>query len=523
MRHLTFSIAALFATLLCAQNAAPTVTITQVVVDVGANLVTIAYDLQDAENDPCTVALRASANGGAAYTIDTQNSTGDVGQGVEPGAGRTITWTYSGVPNIFEVTVSVVADDGHAPSVQDMVDQVSANTVGAWLEAVAIPRHHSAAPAGIAAIRDTLHHTFNALDLQVTLQDVTFGGATVPNVIGRQQGMLDDARTIIVDGHYDAVTNTPGADDNATGVVATLEAARILSQYRFRKSLRYIGFSYEEQGLIGSGFYVQNGIPAWETIEGVLNAEMIGYYSDAPNSQSLPSGFNLLFPAAVAELEANEYRGDFLTVVGNTASTSLIDAFLAACDDHVPDLKRIPLAVLGNGLIAPDLRRSDHARFWDAGIKALMLTDGSEFRNSNYHTPNDAIATIDIPFLTNCVKAIVAAAARLAEPVNAGSDVFDLAQLVGMEEHLHHFPCLAGIHPNPTSGQVRLRLEAGCDQRITAELFDLRGEKMGGRDLRPAGTANEWTFDVGHLAAGTYLLVLRAGESSHTLRVEVAR
>ena len=60
-----------------------------------------------------------------------------------------------------------------------------------------------------------------------------------------------------------------------------------------------------------------------------------------------------------------------------------------AVDTYVPDLRSVPLSVPGNGQIAPDLRRSDHARFWDANIPALMLTDASEFRNTNYHTPAD--------------------------------------------------------------------------------------------------------------------------------------
>jgi hypothetical protein len=417
--------------------------------------------------------------------------------------------------------VRVIADDGNAPDIQAMVDAVTEQRMAQLLQDVAVPRHHTGAPAGLDAIRDTMLNAFGNAGLEVSTQAVTFAGGTVPNVIGRQVGLESETSTFIVDAHYDAVTNTAGADDNASGVAATIEIARILSQYRFKNSLRYIGFSFEEFGLVGSGQYVQSGIPAWENVQGVLNMEMIGYYSDEPGSQTLPNGFSLLFPAAVAELEADEYRGNFLTVVGNNASDPLIAAFLDAGETYVPDLRLLPLSVPGNGQIAPDLRRSDHSRFWDAGMQALMLTDGSEFRNSNYHTPGDVPATLDIPFLTRSTKAVLAAAALLAEPMNAGVDSYALGQLVGTHEHLHELPCEAKVFPNPTRDVVNVHLGSCAGHRVTARLFDPRGNRITGRDLFPSGTEDVFQLAVGGLAQGIYLLVLQVGESSTTLKVEV--
>jgi hypothetical protein len=522
MRYTLCALSLACASLCSAQNQPPTVTITDTQVDLGAATVTVSYDLADAENDACTVTLRASMDGGTTYAVEVMQVIGDVGADVQPGTGRTITWNYGVLPNIWEATVMVVADDGNAPDIQAMVDQVDMGRIIQRMEQLSIPRHHSSHTQGITAIRDTLLQAFGAAGLEVGTQDVTFGGATVPNVIGRQPGLLQDTRTYIVDAHYDGVPNTPGADDNMSGMVATLEAAHILSQYRFQNSIRYIGFSYEEVGLIGSGQYVQNGIPGWEEIAGVLNMEMIGYYSDEPNSQTIPTGFELLFPAAIADISADEFRGNFLTVVGNVASQPLIDAYLEACSLYVPDLRTIALAVPGNGQIAPDLRRSDHARFWDAGMQALMLTDGSEFRNNNYHQPGDTPQTLDMEFLTNNAKATLAAAALLAQPMNAGFDTRALGQ-VGMADHLHHFPCTAEVFPNPARDVLHLRLGACSGYRIVAQLFDLGGRHVGGRDLRPGSDEERFELSVAHLPVGTYLLVLQAGDSSTTLKVEVQR
>ncbi|MCW5897811.1 MAG: M28 family peptidase [Flavobacteriales bacterium] len=502
------------------QNLAPVVNITSTALDLGAATATITYDLSDTENDPSEVTLRASLNGGLTWQVPVTQVSGDVGAGILPGTGRTITWAFDGVPNIWEAVVMVVADDGHAPDIQTMVDQVDAQNLAGLLEVVAIPRHYSSHLAGIQAIRDTLLGRFNGMDIEVGTQDVVVLGTNVPNVIGRQAGLRYDTLTYIVDAHYDAVSNTPGADDNASGVVATLEIARILSQYRFRNSLRYIGFSFEEQGLIGSGYYVQSGIPAWERIDGVLNLEMIGYYSDEPNSQQVPAGFNILFPDAIAALAANDYRGDFLTVVGNTASNSLVETCLDAVDTYVPELSRIALVVPGNGQIAPDLRRSDHARFWDVGMKALMLTDGSEFRNANYHTPNDAIATLDIPFLVNCTKATLATAAMLAEPMNAGFDTHPLGS-VGMDDHQHGFPCGVDVYPNPAKDLLWIHVHDCVGRTVSAQLFALDGRRVAGRDLRFSGVDERQALPLHGIARGTYLLVLQAGDAHTTLKVEV--
>jgi hypothetical protein len=524
MRTLSILAIALFVTHSAnGQNLAPTVSITQVVVDEGAGTVAVTYDLADNEGDLCTVSFRVSVDGGATFAADVTQVGGDIGAGIAPGSGRTISWTAVGIPNIYEATVRVIADDGNIPDIQTMVDAVDQARLAQRLGHIAIPRHHSAHAGGIADIRDTLIANFTAAGLDVTTQNVTFLGGTVPNVIGRQTGVVSEATTYIVDAHYDAVTNTAGADDNASGVVATLEIAHILSRYSFKKSIRYIGFSFEELGLVGSGQYVQSGIPAWETIAGVLNMEMIGYYSDQPNSQAMPNGFDVLFPAASADLAADDYRGNFLTVVGNTLSQPLINVYLLATDTYVPDLRRIALAVPGNGQIAPDLRRSDHARFWDANMQALMLTDGSEFRNSNYHTPADVPATIDLAFLTNCTKATLAATALLAEPINAGEDTYALSQIVGTPEHLHELPCKAEVYPNPARDVVNVRLGGCTGHRVTARLFDLRGNQITGRDLFPTGDKDVFELPVKGVAQGTYLLVLQVGESSTTLKVEVER
>ncbi len=505
---------------LMAQNAPPTVTITSVQLNEGAGTVTILFDLIDMEQT-VQVNFRVSMDEGITFLPEPLDLSGDVGTEISVGTGRSITWNYGELPNIHSATVQVIAIDSTTPDIASMADQVDPDQLMQRLEQIAIPRHHISAPQGLQAVRDSLFTSFEDLGLQTSTHTASYSGAQADNILGRKPGYIDPARTYIVDGHYDAVPGSPGADDNGTAVAATLEIARILSQYQFKNSLRFIGFAFEEEGIVGAEQYVQNGIAAWEEINGVLNMEMIGYYSDEPNSQTMPAGFNLLFPVAQAELEANEFRGDFLTVVGNAASEQLNNSFVQAMDQYVPQLKRIPLSVPGNGQIAPDLRRSDHAPFWDAGIPALMLTDGSNYRNPNYHLPSDLPATIDIAFFTNCTKAVLAAAALLAEPINAGMDEYSLSELVGIHDHDRAFPCTALVHPNPAQEVINLQLGNCSGERIIAELFDLKGKKITGKEIHADGSDQSHSIPINGVPAGTYLLVLRSGESSETIKVEV--
>ena len=72
-----------------------------------------------------------------------------------------------------------------------------------------------------------------------------------------------------------------------------------------------------------------------------------------------------------------------------------MNAFSDAADTYVPDLKVISAVVPLNGLIAPDLLRSDHAPFWFKGIPAIMITDTALYRYPHYHRPTDTPEKLD--------------------------------------------------------------------------------------------------------------------------------
>ncbi len=106
----------------------------------------------------------------------------------------------------------------------------------------------------------------------------------IVNVVAIQRGSTDPNRMAIMSGDIDsrisrnanAVDSAPGANDNASGMAGTIEAARILTKYRFNGSVVYLGLSGEEQGLYGGGTVARYAREHGWNIQAVLNNDMIG-------------------------------------------------------------------------------------------------------------------------------------------------------------------------------------------------------------------------------------------------------
>ncbi|GAI54603.1 unnamed protein product, partial [marine sediment metagenome] len=111
-----------------------------------------------------------------------------------------------------------------------------------------------------------------------------------PNVIGVKRGVIHpDSIYAVICGHFDATSYlapeiAPGADDNASGTTSVLEATRVMKDYEFEYSIRYIAFSGEEFGLYGSEYYASMACSQGDNILGVLNGDMIAYVDAQPES-----------------------------------------------------------------------------------------------------------------------------------------------------------------------------------------------------------------------------------------------
>lgn len=518
MKNFLTFFATLFSTIMLSQNLPPTLGNVQVALGANNKLI-ITYDLADAENDPVTVTFRAAARGALVFDYDTSNATGDVGAGILPGVGKSIEWDFSAAaPAMTDFRLQLVADDLQPVDIQAIVDQVDSAMLHGNLSFIQGIRHRTAGAAHLQEVKDLLYFKFLEARLETQLQSWNHGNYGADNVIGRSIGTQNEASTYVIDGHFDSEPNTPGADDNGSAVAGVLEALRVLAPYSFKKSVRFIGFDLEEAGLAGSLRYVQQGILPGETIEGVLNFEMIGYYSEVPNSQEFPPGFGLIFPVAYGQVQADQNRGNFITNVADGNSTALQAAFDSAAAKYVPDLRRISIVAPPNwAILTPDLGRSDHGSFWLGGIPALMLTDGAEYRNPNYHLPSDKIETLDFTFMRRVVQATVATLAELAEIQHATTWWTDTQFFTPTSEPA---ACQFSLSPNPAKDFVQITWENCSPEAASFTLLDTSGRVVR-RQSRVLGSGEEnfERVDLSGLEGGVYWLKIESGESVWTSRV----
>ena len=262
---------------------------------------------------------------------------------------------------------AVASDMGKAAA-----DQVSQTSYDDFLANWLYTRTgHSRGPSGAQhdPARDHILALFQSYGLSAQLEPFVYSGRDGENVVATQVGTLYPNRVYIIGGHYDSVSN-PGADDNASGVAAVLECARILSQYQTNCTIKYVAFDLEELGLYGSKAYVQ--MHPGEDIRGMISADMVCY---DPNT--------------------NKAR-----LYGRTASNPIKNALAAAITEY------------GQGLTPNILGQndaSDHAPFEAAGYQACLIIEDQVYNNPYYHTQTDCYDTpgyLNMPFAVKMTRSI---------------------------------------------------------------------------------------------------------------------
>ncbi len=261
------------------------------------------------------------------------------------------------------------------------------------------------------AVQDRIATRLTELGFTVELHDYGTG----VNVIGVIEGTTRPTEQVLVGAHYDHIPGCPGANDNATGVAGALEVARVLSSSRFERTLIAAFWDEEERGLIGSAEWVTRASARGQNIVGSLNYDMIGFKSDLPNSQTLPSGLEILFPDEIQRLQDQQMKADFIAAIRDFGSEAMALNFFDFAEALGLNSVDLPLSdALKNSSMVSDLRRSDHAPFWMADYPAIFLSDSGEFRSDAYHCRGgiDDTARLDEAFAVQVVSASIGAMAE---------------------------------------------------------------------------------------------------------------
>jgi Zn-dependent M28 family amino/carboxypeptidase len=243
----------------------------------------------------------------------------------------------------------------------------------------------------------------------VERQDYNAGPGTATNLIVERTGLRMPGSIVILGAHYDTVPSTPGADDNASAVAVLIEVARLLSGQRGDRTVRFVAFACEEPphfytDTMGSQVYARHCRKQGESLVGMLCLEMVGYYTDQPNSQAVPDEIPRWFRWWLPR------RGNFLASVGNLRSFRLAWSFHRGFRRAT----RFPLLSLCLPEAIYHIRLSDNSSFWDQGYPALMLTDTSFLRNPHYHLSSDRADTLDYARMADVARGVAGGVARLA-------------------------------------------------------------------------------------------------------------
>lgn len=321
---------------------------------------------------------------------------------------------------------------------------------------------------GLRATEELIIARLKQLGYEPTLQDVDFlgssrearqadGDKSAPwrNIIIDLPGTTRPNEIIVIGAHFDAVVASPGADDNGTGTVVLLEAARVLKDRPMQRTVRLAFFNLEEVGLVGSRAYVDWIMPqmqgpaetppsgAAETtpdaaaptestpistpasadtprLMGMVSIDGVGYFTDEPDSQKSPIPPSPIFTPPTV--------GDFLALGGIARYRYFSQPLVKAMQRSAPDLKIVAADFVPVAL--PDLLRSDHAPFMAKGVPAVILADTANFRSPHYHQPTDTVDTIDMARFTLVAQAIIGATYELAGPVGGDGATGKLPRLL---------------------------------------------------------------------------------------------
>lgn len=344
----------------------------------------------------------------------------------------------------------------HQSHIQSVVDQVSEQSIYTNLEnfvSFGEKRDGSFAHENARKWLLGLYQEMGYSDVE--LHAFNLNGKTTYNIIVTKTGSKYPDEFIVVDGHYDTI-NGPGANDNGSGTTALLEIARLLKDVDTEYSIKFIHFTAEEIGLLGSKAYVeQKVIPENINIKMVLNIDEIGGVNGKVNNK------------VVCEYDNSAPQHN------NQASREVTQQMANVFGLYTS------LATEQSNAYA-----SDYMPFQNAGFVITGLFEGN---HSPYpHSSRDTIANLDKEYLVEVIKGAVASTMHFA----------GTSAPMGVADYTHH---LLVLTPNPTKKTVK------WNKDIKATAFKIYGVEG---QLLSQGKVDTNELSVQNLEKGIYQLVL---------------
>jgi Peptidase family M28 len=239
--------------------------------------------------------------------------------------------------------------------------------------------------AQLNAAADFIENSFSRGGLRSRRDSYDLRGQACHNIEAEIPGARPEI--LLIGAHYDSVFGSPGANDNSSGVAAMLALARRFAGKKAEHTLRFVAFVNEEPPYflgdqMGSFIYAGRCKARGDKISAMISLETIGYFSDAPHSQTYPApGLGVFYPKV----------GNFIGFVGNVGSRALLRRVVALFRKHAG----IPSEGAALPAFIPGVSWSDQWSFWRNGYPGIMITDTAPFRYPYYHSANDTPDKLD--------------------------------------------------------------------------------------------------------------------------------
>ena len=321
----------------------------------------------------------------------------------------------------------------------------------------------------------------------------TSGGTTynAKNVYAVQNGTLYPNKKYIICAHYDAYSptqsNVPGADDNASGSAAVIEAARVLSLYSPKYTIVYALWSGEEQGLKGSWYYANKAKTDNEEILGVINLDMIAWDKTGKNNVEIEyknlTGSN--------QVQMDKIHNMVSSVNGAYGFNMTISKFNNATGG------------------------SDHYPFLANNFPAFLMIEDWTNHNDNYHKITDIYSNLYIDYFEKCSKLAICTLAELAQAGNTIVNV-DNQKLIPSDYFLYQ------NYPNPFNPGTVITYSLADAGYVKLKIYDAIGREIKTLvdEFQSVGEhSSRFSITDKTLTSGIYFYTLQAGNKFFTKKM----
>lgn len=357
----------------------------------------------------------------------------------------------------------------HNPFYQSIVDQVDTEILNQNLETHESFGYKYPGSNGLINSFNWLKEKYEAWGYNdIQIDTFYFQGNECYNLIVTKSGLLFPNEYLIIDGHYDT-WNGPGANDNGTGTAIVLECARLLKDLDTEYSIRFIHFSAEEVGLVGSSHYVdETVVPEDHQIKLVFNIDAVGGVNGMVNN-IIVCEQDESFPHT-NDLASSQFT-DTLSVLMEMYSELYTEISYAYATDYVP--------------------------FMEAGYIITGLYEKNETPYA--HTPNDIIENLDVGYFHEVAKGSVGASLYFAGAHNyLGLEKSNTAEI--------------NIFPNPAKEYLKIKIPN--NQSIS----ELKLYSQNGMLALRTKIPDQNRINISYLQNGIYMLELYLSDGKRIVK-----